>query len=92
MAGGGGARFSTIKCGLMRLRGKEDPWNSITSGAQTRAVLAAHSGPLAMVGLAMMGDHPAGPHRGCWHPSHLLYCPAVPQCTPILGGPWPAAP
>ena len=50
-----GGLFSTIDCGLVRLRGKEDPWNSITSGAQTRAVLAARSGPLAMVGSAMMG-------------------------------------
>ncbi|KAJ8787754.1 hypothetical protein J1605_022785 [Eschrichtius robustus] len=39
--------FSTIDCGLVRLRGKEDPWNSITSGALTRAVLAACSGPSA---------------------------------------------
>ena len=109
LAGGGGARFSTINCGLVRLRGKEDPWNSITSGALTGAVLAARSecpnprpqplhpalpvltalhfphpllspgGPVAMVGSAMMGGHPVGTHRGCWHPSHSLYCPAVPQ-------------
>ncbi|XP_071401973.1 mitochondrial import inner membrane translocase subunit Tim17-B isoform X2 [Centroberyx affinis] len=39
-----GGLFSTIDCGLVRLRGKEDPWNSITSG-----------GPLTMMGSAMMG-------------------------------------
>ncbi|XP_008156435.1 mitochondrial import inner membrane translocase subunit Tim17-B [Eptesicus fuscus] len=50
-----GGLFSTIDCGLVRVRGKEDPWNSITSGALTGAVLAARSGPLAMVGSAMMG-------------------------------------
>ncbi|XP_039768358.1 mitochondrial import inner membrane translocase subunit Tim17-B isoform X2 [Ornithorhynchus anatinus] len=50
-----GGLFSTIDCGLVRLRGKEDPWNSITSGALTGAVLASRSGPLAMVGSAMMG-------------------------------------
>ncbi|RXN20169.1 mitochondrial import inner membrane translocase subunit Tim17-B [Labeo rohita] len=50
-----GGLFSTIDCGLVRLRGKEDPWNSITSGAMTGAILAARSGPLAMVGSAMMG-------------------------------------
>ncbi|XP_039630933.1 mitochondrial import inner membrane translocase subunit Tim17-B isoform X1 [Polypterus senegalus] len=50
-----GGLFSTIDCGLVKLRGKEDPWNSITSGAMTGAVLAARSGPLAMVGSAMMG-------------------------------------
>ena len=38
-----GGLFSTIDCGLVRLRGKEDPWNSITSGAMTGAVLAARS-------------------------------------------------
>uniref|UniRef100_A0A8C7X053 Translocase of inner mitochondrial membrane 17 homolog B (yeast) n=1 Tax=Oryzias sinensis TaxID=183150 RepID=A0A8C7X053_9TELE len=50
----GGGLFSTIDCGLVRLRGKEDPWNSITSGALTGAVLAARSksesGPHALSG------------------------------------------
>lgn len=32
-----------IDCGLMKVRGKEDPWNSITSGAMTGAILAARS-------------------------------------------------
>ncbi|XP_064359531.1 mitochondrial import inner membrane translocase subunit Tim17-B isoform X1 [Dromaius novaehollandiae] len=50
-----GGLFSTIDCGLVRLRGREDPWNSIASGALTGAVLASRSGPLAMVGSAMMG-------------------------------------
>ncbi|XP_033942865.1 mitochondrial import inner membrane translocase subunit Tim17-B isoform X1 [Pseudochaenichthys georgianus] len=50
-----GGVFSTIDCGLVRLRGKEDPWNSITSGALTGAILAARSGPVTMVGSAMMG-------------------------------------
>ncbi|KAM8863948.1 mitochondrial import inner membrane translocase subunit Tim17-B isoform 2-T2 [Spinachia spinachia] len=39
----------------VRLREKEDPWNSITSGALTGAILAARSGPLTMMGSAMMG-------------------------------------
>lgn len=38
-----GGLFSTIDCGLVRIRGKEDPWNSITSGAMTGAILAARS-------------------------------------------------
>ncbi|KAM4563319.1 mitochondrial import inner membrane translocase subunit Tim17-B isoform 1-T1 [Odontesthes bonariensis] len=50
-----GGLFSTIDCGLVRLRGKEDPWNSITSGALTGAILAARNGPLTMMGSAMMG-------------------------------------
>ena len=51
-----GGLFSTIDCSLVRLRGKEDSWNSITREALTGAMLAARSGPLAMVGSAMMGD------------------------------------
>uniref|UniRef100_A0A2I3HE23 Mitochondrial import inner membrane translocase subunit TIM17 n=1 Tax=Nomascus leucogenys TaxID=61853 RepID=A0A2I3HE23_NOMLE len=50
-----GGLLSTIDCGLVWLQDKEDLWKSITSGALTGAVLAACSGPLAMVGSAMMG-------------------------------------
>ncbi|GCB65014.1 mitochondrial import inner membrane translocase subunit Tim17-A isoform X2 [Scyliorhinus torazame] len=50
-----GGLFSTIDCGLVKVRGKEDPWNSITSGALTGAILAARNGPMAMVGSAAMG-------------------------------------
>lgn len=32
-----------IDCSMVQVRGKEDPWNSITSGALTGAVLAARS-------------------------------------------------
>uniref|UniRef100_A0A2K5RQB5 Mitochondrial import inner membrane translocase subunit TIM17 n=1 Tax=Cebus imitator TaxID=2715852 RepID=A0A2K5RQB5_CEBIM len=49
-----GGLFSTIDRGLVQLGGKKDPWNSITSGVLTGAVLAARSGPLAMTGSAMM--------------------------------------
>ncbi|NWS14095.1 TI17A translocase, partial [Pachyramphus minor] len=38
-----GGLFSMIDCSLVRVRGKEDPWNSITSGALTGAILAARS-------------------------------------------------
>uniref|UniRef100_A0A8C3SLA1 Translocase of inner mitochondrial membrane 17B n=1 Tax=Chelydra serpentina TaxID=8475 RepID=A0A8C3SLA1_CHESE len=41
-----GGLFSTIDCGLVKMRGKEDPWNSITSGALTGAVLASRWGGL----------------------------------------------
>ncbi|XP_037539968.1 mitochondrial import inner membrane translocase subunit Tim17-B [Nematolebias whitei] len=50
-----GGLYSTIDCSLIRLREKEDPWNSITSGALTGAILAARNGPLTMMGSAMMG-------------------------------------
>lgn len=38
-----GGLFSMIDCSLVQVRGKEDPWNSITSGALTGAILAARS-------------------------------------------------
>ncbi|EDL06955.1 mCG51133 [Mus musculus] len=50
-----GGLFSTIDCSMVQIRGKEDPWNSITSGALTGAILAARNGPVAMVGSAAMG-------------------------------------
>ncbi|ELK34966.1 Mitochondrial import inner membrane translocase subunit Tim17-A [Myotis davidii] len=50
-----GGLFSMIDCSLVQVRGKEDPWNSITSGALTGAILAARNGPVAMVGSAAMG-------------------------------------
>ncbi|XP_070559912.1 mitochondrial import inner membrane translocase subunit Tim17-A-like [Ptychodera flava] len=50
-----GGLFSTFDCCLVKIRQKEDPWNSITSGAATGAVLAARNGALAMVGSAAVG-------------------------------------
>lgn len=50
-----GELISTFACGLLWLRAKEDSWGSVTGGALSRAVLAPHSGPLDMVGSAMMG-------------------------------------
>lgn len=37
-----------IDCSMVRMRGKEDPWNSITSGALTGAILAARSKKLVI--------------------------------------------
>jgi len=50
-----GGVFSSIDCTLVHIRKKEDPWNSITSGALTGAVLAVRNGPGAMVGSAVIG-------------------------------------
>ncbi|XP_001640158.3 mitochondrial import inner membrane translocase subunit Tim17-B [Nematostella vectensis] len=50
-----GGLFSTFDCCLMGLRGKEDPWNSIGSGAITGAVLAARGGPSAAMRSAAIG-------------------------------------
>lgn len=50
-----GGLFSTIDCALVRVRQKEDPWNSIASGALTGGILAARNGVPAMAGSAVIG-------------------------------------
>lgn len=50
-----GGTFSTVDCTLVHLRKKEDPWNSIASGAITGGILAARSGMAAMASSAVLG-------------------------------------
>ncbi|KAK4470408.1 hypothetical protein MN116_005965 [Schistosoma mekongi] len=50
-----GGMFTAVDCSLVFARQKEDPWNSITSGAITGAVLAIRHGPGAMAGQAVVG-------------------------------------
>lgn len=50
-----GGMFSTIDCALIHIRKKEDPWNSIISGAATGGILAARNGLPAMAGSALIG-------------------------------------
>ena len=50
-----GGLFTTIDCGLMGLRQKEDPWNAITSGAMTGGILASRSGLRAASKSAAIG-------------------------------------
>lgn len=50
-----GSVFSSVDCTLVGLRGKEDPWNSIASGAITGGVLVARNGPAAMAKSAVVG-------------------------------------
>jgi len=50
-----GGMFSTFDCTLSWYRKKEDPWNSIMSGALTGGVLMARAGPGAMLQSAVVG-------------------------------------
>ncbi|XP_030374101.1 probable mitochondrial import inner membrane translocase subunit Tim17 1 [Scaptodrosophila lebanonensis] len=50
-----GATFSAMDCSLVYYRGKEDPWNSIISGALTGGVLAARGGMTSMLSSALVG-------------------------------------
>jgi hypothetical protein len=50
-----GGLFSTFDCALKGVRQKEDPWNSILSGAITGGVLAARGGAKAATVSAVVG-------------------------------------
>ena len=50
-----GGLFSTFDCSLVGIRKKEDPWNSIISGAATGGVLAARGGWRAATRSAAVG-------------------------------------
>lgn len=56
--------FSTVDCSLVYYRKKEDPWNSIISGAVTGGILAARNGLPAMVGSAVIGGFLLGMIEG----------------------------
>jgi len=50
-----GGLFSGIDCALVQYRKKEDPWNSILSGAITGGILSVRHGPASIVGSAAIG-------------------------------------
>lgn len=50
-----GGMYSSFDCVLIAVRDKEDPWNSIGSGALTGAVLAARGGLKTSLGAAIAG-------------------------------------
>ncbi|KAL7467202.1 hypothetical protein ACHAXS_007462 [Conticribra weissflogii] len=50
-----GGLFACCDCTLSAIRQKEDPWNSIMSGAATGGILAARAGPKAMASAAVVG-------------------------------------
>lgn len=50
-----GGMYSTVDCTLVAMRGKEDPWNSIMSGAITGGALAARTGLKSSLQAAAFG-------------------------------------
>jgi mitochondrial import inner membrane translocase subunit TIM17 len=50
-----GGLFAVCDCSLTAFRQKEDPWNSIMSGAATGGILAARAGPKAVASGAAVG-------------------------------------
>ncbi|KAG8129818.1 hypothetical protein E2320_016480 [Naja naja] len=66
------------------MRGKEDPWNSITSGALTGAVLASRTAfsfrwAVGHGRICYDGRHLACLDRRCWNFVDKVYSPAVPE-------------
>ncbi len=47
--------FNTGECILVGIRGKEDHWNSILSGAATGGLLSVRSGPRAIIASSIFG-------------------------------------
>ena len=50
-----GGLFSSFDCMMIAYRNKEDPWNSIASGALTGCTLALRGGPGAMLRNGLVG-------------------------------------
>ncbi|EDQ84358.1 uncharacterized protein MONBRDRAFT_30342 [Monosiga brevicollis MX1] len=50
-----GALFSTFDCSFVALRGKEDPWNAISSGFFTSGLLSIRYGPKTAFKAALGG-------------------------------------
>ena len=50
-----GICFSSFDCTFAYIRQKEDPWNSIMSGAAAGAVMVARQGTKSMIGSAIVG-------------------------------------
>jgi len=92
-----GGLFSTFDCSLVALRQKEDPWNSIASGALTGGVLQARHGPASAARHAVMGGVILAMIEGMGIMITRMLAPAPPGLEPPPGmqpsplGPPPAA-
>ncbi|CAF0844679.1 unnamed protein product [Adineta steineri] len=84
-----GCIFSLVDCSFVYLRKKEDPWNSIMSGALTGAVLQARQGPAAMLGSAVIGGFILGMIEGTGilinrYSQYLMPQPGMEESPPDL--------
>jgi len=60
-----GGTFSAVDCALVAVRKKQDPWNSIISGAVTGGVLSARAGFGPMAVSALLGGTLLAIMEGC---------------------------
>ncbi|KAI1733280.1 tim17/Tim22/Tim23/Pmp24 family domain-containing protein [Ditylenchus destructor] len=79
-----GGMFSTIDCCMVYIRKKEDPWNSIISGAATGALLAVRSGPAIMVASGALGAIVLAAIEGVSMGMNRLMSPAFDQTKQII--------
>lgn len=80
-----GGLYSCFDCSLSAMRQKEDPWNSILSGAATGGVLAARAGAKAATKNAIIGGVLLGCIEGLGIMLTRLLAP--PQVVPEFGEP-----
>jgi len=82
-----GGIFSSVDCTMVYMRQKNDPWNSIISGAATGAILSARAGPATMFSSALMGGVLLGVIEGAnialSNFGHLMMPQPPPQEAPM---------
>lgn len=74
-----GGIFACCDCSLTAIRQKEDPWNSIISGAATGGILAARAGPKAMAQAAVVGGVLLGLIEGMGVMMNKMMSPGLPS-------------
>ncbi len=73
-----GGIFACCDCTLTAIRQKEDPWNSIVSGAATGGILAARAGPKAAAQAAAVGGVLLALIEGMGIMMTKMFTPAMP--------------
>jgi len=80
-----GGLFSTFDCTLVAIRKKEDPWNSIASGALTGGFLQMRHGPASAARHAVMGGAILAMIEGMGIMITRMMAPAPPIPPPGMG-------
>jgi import inner membrane translocase subunit TIM17 len=89
-----GGLFACCDCSLTAIRQKEDPWNSIMSGAATGGILAARAGPKAVAQSAVVGGVLLGLIEGMGIMLNKMLTPDMPSPEEMaaMGASDPTAP
>ena len=79
-----GGLFSSFDCVLVGVRKKEDPWNSIASGALTGGLLQIRAGPASAARSALFGGVLLALIEGLGIALTRMAAPAPPAPEPVL--------